>query len=113
MAGDFDESTPTAGETIADQRAEMDALDERTAEQRIDALDKMRTDLSRVRAALDAAIEKDWNNVPTFHSKSWNRMVAAWHSIQAADDMLASAIKNLNLTRASAAPGASDVTQER
>lgn len=106
MAGDFDESTPTAGETIADQRAEMDALDERTA-----ALNKMRTDLSRVRAALDAAIEKDWNNVPTFYAKSWNRMVAAWHSLEAADDMLASAIKNL--TRASAAPGASDVTQER
>ena len=111
MAGDFDESAPTAGETIADQRAEMDALIKRTAEQRIDALDKMRTDLSCVRAALDAEIEKDWNNVPAYNAKAWNRMVAAWHSLQAADDMLAAAIKNL--TRASAAPDASDVTKER
>ena len=110
MAGDFDESTPTAGE-LQDQRAKMDALIKRTAEQRIDAIDKMRTDLSRVRAALEAAIEKDWNNVPAFNAKAWNRMVAAGHSLEDADDMLASAIKNL--TRASAAPGASDVTKER
>ena len=97
MAGDFDESAPTAGETIA--------------EQRIDALDKMRTDLSRVRAALEAAVEKDWNNVPAFNAKAWNRMVAAGHSLEDADDMLASAIKNL--TRAEAAPSAPDVSQER
>lgn len=78
---------------------------------RIDALGKMRTDLSRVRAALEAAVVLDWNNAPGFNSKAWNRMVAAGHSLEDADDMLASAIKNL--TRASAAPGALDVSQER
>ena len=96
MAGDFDESAPTAGETIA--------------EQRIDALDKMRTDLSRVRAALEAAVPKDWNNVPAFNAKAWNRMVAAFYSLEDADDFLASAIKNL--TRAGAAPSAPDVERE-
>lgn len=93
MAGDFDESAPTV------------------AEQRIDALDKMRTDLSRLRATLEGMVEKDWNNVPAFNAKAWNRMVAAGHSLEDAEDMLASAIKNL--TRASAAPGALDVSQER